>query len=239
MYKRILLKLSGEALRDEKHLLTIDVHHLEGLSKVMKELHDNGVQVAVVIGAGNIWRGKLADKIGIEPVPADFMGMLGTVINGVAMSSSLRKQGVPTEVFSAVPAIEGVTLPFNREEALKALDEGKVVFLAGGTGKPFFTTDTAAALRAVELNCEAILMGKNGVDGIYTGDPTVDPKAEFIKTITFDEIIKRNLQVMDISAVELIKDKNIDVRVFSMSDPENFLRVAKGEDIGTTVKKGE
>ena len=239
MYKRVLLKLSGEALRDDKHLLTIDVNHLEGLSKVVKTLHDNGVEVAIVIGAGNIWRGKLADKIGIEPIPADFMGMLGTVINAVAMASSLKKHGVDAIVYSAVPAIEGVTYEYHKLEADKSLSEGKVVFLAGGTGKPFFTTDTAAALRAVELNCNAIFMGKNGVDGIYTDDPDNNPNAEFIKTITFGEIIKRNLQVMDLSAVELIKNTNIDVRVFSMSDPDNFLRVANGEDVGTTVKKGE
>lgn len=236
MYKRVLLKLSGEALRDDKHLLTLDVTHVERLTIVMKQLHDNGVEVAVVVGAGNIWRGKLADKIGIEPVPADFMGMLGTVINAVALSSSLRKHGVDSVVYSAVPAIEGVTLSYNKDAANKSLSEGKVVFLAGGTGKPFFTTDTAAALRAVELDCNAILMGKNGVDGIYTADPDNDQSAEFIKTITFEEIIKRNLQVMDISAVKLIKDKNIDVRVFSMADPDNFLRVAEGQDIGTTVK---
>lgn len=239
MYKRILLKLSGEALRDNAHHLTIDAGHIEGLTEVVKELHDNGVEVAIVIGAGNIWRGKLADKIGIEPVPADFMGMLGTVINAVAMASCLRKHGVDAVVFSAVPAIEGVTLPYDKDNARKYLAEGKVVFLAGGTGKPFFTTDTAAALRAVELECKAILMGKNGVDGIYTADPDKDPTAQFIKTISFEEIIKRNLQVMDISAVELIKNTNIDVRVFSMEDPQNFLRVARGEDIGTTVKQGE
>lgn len=239
MYKRILLKLSGEALRDDKHLLTIDVNHLEGLSKVVKTLHDNGVEVAIVIGAGNIWRGKLADRIGIEPVPADFMGMLGTVINAVAMASSLKKHGCDAIVYSAVPPIEGVTLPYSKTAADKSLSEGKVVFLAGGTGKPFFTTDTAAALRAVELDCKAILVGKNGVDGIYTADPGTDPNAEFIKTITFSEIIKRKLQVMDISAVELIKDTSIDVRVFSMAEPDNFLRVVNGEDIGTTVKKGE
>lgn len=239
MYKRILLKLSGESLRDDKHLLTIDVNHLENLTKVVKSLHDDGVEIAIVIGAGNIWRGKLADKIGIEPVPADFMGMLGTVINAVAMSSSLKKHGVDAIVYSAVPPIEGVTMAYDKDLVNKSLVEGKVVFLAGGTGKPFFTTDTAAALRAVELNCQAILMGKNGVEGIYTDDPDKNPDAEFIKSITFDEIIERKLQVMDLSAVELLKKTNIDVRVFSMADSQNFLRVVNGEDIGTTVKKGE
>ena len=239
MYKRILLKLSGEALKDEANNMILDAERVDGLSTMVKQLHDNGVEVAIVIGAGNVWRGKLASTIGIEPIPADFMGMLGTVINAVAMASCLRKLGVEAVVYSAVPAIEGVTLPYDKDNAYKSLSEGKVVFLAGGTGKPFFTTDTAAALRAVELDCKAILMGKNGVDGIYTADPDNDPNAEFIKNISFDEIIKRKLQVMDLSAVELIKNTNIEVRVFSMVDPQNFLRVAQGEDIGTTVKKGE
>lgn len=239
MYKRILLKLSGEALKDETNNMILDSNSVEGLSKVIKELHDNGVEVAVVIGAGNIWRGKLAGLIGIEPVAADFMGMLGTVINAVAIASSLKKNNVGAVVYSAVPPLEGITLPYDKDSADKSLSNGDVVFLAGGTGKPFFTTDTAAALRATELNCKAILMGKNGVDGIYTADPDTDPNAKFIKTISFNEIIKRKLQVMDLTAVELIKNTNIDVRVFSMADPNNFIKVAKGEDIGTTVKKGE
>ena len=239
MYKRVLLKLSGEALKDETNSLIFDVKNMEELTGVIKTLHDSGIEVAIVIGAGNIWRGKLANLIGIEPVKADFMGMLGTVINAVAMSSSLKNQGVDTVVYSAVPAIEGVTVDYDKDQANKSLSEGKVVFLAGGTGKPFFTTDTASALRAIELNCGAILMGKNGVEGIYTADPSINPNAEFIKNISFDEIIKRKLQVMDISAVELLKETNIDVRVFSMAEPSNFLKVVHGENIGTTVHKGE
>ena len=236
MYKRVLLKLSGEALKGDEQQSIFDVDNLESLSNVIKNMHDSGVEIAIVIGAGNIWRGKLANKIGIEPVPADFMGMLGTVINAVALASSI---GVETIVYSAVPAIDGVTFAYDKDLANKSLIEGKIVFLAGGTGKPFFTTDTAAALRAVELKCDAILMGKNGVEGIYSDDPSLNPHAEFFKTITFNEILKRKLQVMDISAVELIKDSDIDVRVFSMADPLNFLKVANGEDLGTTVKKGE
>lgn len=237
MYKRVLLKFSGEALHEKTGTHTIDVECLNRLAEVVCGLHEQGTQIAIVIGGGNIWRGKIASKIGIEPVPADFMGMLGTVINCVAMSSSLKKHNVPTVVFSSVPAIEGVTVNYSKEEALKALNENKVVFLSGGTGKPFFTTDTASALRAIELDCEAILMGKNGVDGVYTSDPLVDPKAEFIKDITYPEILKRKLQIMDLSAVELLQDKDIDIRVFSMEDAKNFARVASGEDIGTTCHK--
>ena len=165
--------------------------------------------------------------------------MLGTVINAVTMSSVLKNINVASLVTSAVPAIEGVTVTYSPEVADKAMNEGKVVFLSGGTGKPYFTTDTAATMRAIELNCDAILIGKNGVDGIYDDNPAINPNAKFISEITFNEIIKRNLQVMDISAIELIKDKDIDVRVFSMEDPNNFIRVAKGESLGTTCKKGE
>lgn len=239
MYKRVLLKLSGEALREVNGVHTIDVECLEGFASVIAKLTKSGVEVAVVIGAGNIWRGKLASRIGIEPVPADFMGMLGTVINAVALASSCRKYGIDTKVFSAIPHLPGVTLPYDINEADNALKEGNAIFLAGGTGKPFFTTDTAATLRAVELNCEAILVGKNGVNGVYTSDPLVDPNAKFISEITYEEMLKNNLQIMDLSAIELIKDKDIEIRVFSMSDPNNFIKVANGEHIGTICKKGE
>ena len=239
MYKRVLLKLSGEALDEKNSDNIIDVSSLNSICEKIKILHDDGMEIAVVIGAGNIWRGKVAEKIGIERVPADYMGMLGTVINAVAMSSALKRIGVESVVYSAIPEIKDVTFAYDADKVKSDLSQGKVCFLAGGTGKPFFTTDTAAALRAVELDCKAIFMGKNGVDGIYTADPTVDKNAEFIKTITFKEIIERKLQVMDLSAVELIKNTNIDVRVFSMAEPVNFLKVVNGEDIGTTVKKGE
>ena len=177
--------------------------------------------------------------IGIVPAHADYMGMLGTVINAVALASAVNNLGVGVKTYSAVSPIEEVADAYSIEEADKALSQGKVVFLAGGTGKPYCTTDTAAALRALELNCEAILMGKNGVDGIYTGDPDTDPDAKFIKDITYNEILKRKLRVMDLSAVQLIKESNISIRVFSMEDPHNFIRVVNGEDLGTTVQKGE
>ena len=237
-YKRVLLKLSGEALKENSDAI-LSAEALDNMAQMVKKIHESGVQVCIVIGAGNIWRGNLAEGVGIERAPADYMGMMGTVMNAVAMSSALKKAGVDSIVFTAVPAIPELCVPYNKEEAIKAMNEGKVVFLAGGTGKPFFTTDTAAALRALELDCKAILVGKNGVDGIYTDDPDTNPDAKFIKNITFLEIIKRKLKVMDLSAIELIKNSDIDVRVFSMADPENFLRVAEGEDIGTTVYKGE
>lgn len=237
MYKRVLLKLSGEALKDSNAMQILNVNHVNNLALTMKGLHDKGVQIAVVIGAGNIWRGNLADGIGIERAPADYMGMMGTVMNAIAMSSALKKAGVDSVVFSALPEIPSITTTYTPEAAIKAMEEGKVVFLSGGTGKPFFTTDTAATLRALETKCEAIFMGKNGVEGVYDKDPTKFSDAKFIKTISYQEIINKNLQIMDLSAVELIKDANIEIRIFSMSDPENFTRVALGEDIGTTCKK--
>ena len=239
MYKRVLLKLSGEALKDEHAMQILNVNCVEQIALMMKELHDKGVQIAVVIGAGNIWRGKLAEEIGIERVPADFMGMMGTVINAVALSSALKKIGVESVVFSALPAIEGVTVEYSPELATEAMEHGRIVFLAGGTGKPFFTTDTAATLRALETKCEAIFMGKNGVKGLYDKDPTVHKDAKFIPEITYPEIIDKKLQIMDLSAVELIKDQDIEIRIFSMSDPQNFIKVALGENIGTICKKGE
>ena len=239
MYKRVLLKLSGESLKDNDGLQIIDVNHMANIANTIKTLHDMGVQIGVVIGAGNIWRGKLAQDIGIERVPADYMGMLGTIINAVAMSSALKRIGVDSVVFSAFSQVKDTTVTYNGDEAVKAMKQGKVAFFAGGTGEAFFTTDTAATMRAIETGCEAIFMGKNGVEGVYDKDPSKDPTAKFIKEITYQQILDMKLQIMDLSAVELIKDKDIEIRVFSMSDPQNFVRVANGETLGTTCKKGE
>ena len=239
MYKRILLKLSGEALKGSATNQILDVNHVNQMAGMMKELHDKGIQIAVVIGAGNIWRGKLAADFGIERAPADYMGMLGTVMNAVCISSALKRIGVPSVVFSALPEIPTVATTYSPEAAIKAMEENNVVFLAGGTGKPFFTTDTASTLRALETKCDAVLMGKNGVDGVYDKDPRQFKDAKFIKTISYQEMIDKELQIMDLSAVELIKDKDVEIRVFSMADPHNFIRVAMGEDIGTTCRKGE
>lgn len=239
MYKRVLLKLSGEALKDEHAMQILNVDHVKKLAIAMKELHDKGVQIAVVIGAGNIWRGNLAEGIGIERAPADYMGMMGTVMNALAMSSALARLGVDSVVFSALPQIEGITVTYTPEAAVEAMEQGKVAFLAGGTGKPFFTTDTAATMRALETNCEAVFMGKNGVTGLYDKDPTKYSDAKFIPEITYQEIIDKKLQIMDLTAVELIKDKDIEIRIFSMSEADNFVKVAMGESIGSVCKKGE
>ena len=239
MYKRVLLKLSGESIKSDSELI-IDGGFVKQIAEMIVKLHNQGIQIGVVIGAGNIFRGKIAEDVGIERVPADFMGMMGTVMNAIAVSSALKQLGVESVVFSALPAIKDITVDYDENAAKFALNEGKVAFLAGGTGKPYFSTDTAATMRALELNCDAIFMGKNGVVGIYDDDPRTNPNAKFIKDITYDEIIEKKLAVMDLTAVELIKDKDIDIRVFSMTDLDNFVRVVNGEDIGTTChRKGK
>ena len=236
-YKRVLLKLSGEALKEDSDaILCKDA--LDSMAQMVKDIHDAGVQVCIVIGAGNIWRGKIAKDAGMEQYEADFMGMMGTVINAVALSAKLKLLGVPSLVTTAIGPVPEVNVPYSVETADKAMNEGKVVFLSGGTGKPFFTTDTAATMRAIELNCDAILMGKNGVEGVYDKDPRSNPDAKFYPVISYQEMIKQNLQIMDQTALELIKDKDIKVRVFKM-EAANFVKAAKGENVGSTCQKGE
>ncbi len=237
MYKRVLLKLSGEALGERNSSNIIDVESLNSICEKIKILHDDGMEVAIVIGAGNIWRGKVADKIGMERVPADFMGMMGTVINAVAMSSFLKKMGVESVVYSAIPEIKEVTIAYDADKVKSDLSQGKICFLAGGTGKPFFTTDTAATLRAIEIGCDAILMAKNGVKGVYDKDPTIYPDAKFFPEITFKEMKELNIQIMDQSAVELIENTDIEILVFSMQNVENFQKAAQGINVGTICKK--
>ena len=237
MYKRVLLKLSGEALKEGSDAI-LSAEALESMAQMVKSIHDSGVQICIVIGAGNIWRGKIAKDAGMDQYEADFMGMMGTVINAVALGAKLKVLGVDSLVTSAIGPVPEVNVPYSVEVADKAMNEGKVVFLSGGTGKPYCTTDTAAAMRAVELNVDAILMGKNGVEGVYDKDPRSNSDAKFFPVITYNEMIKLNLQIMDQSALELIKDKDIKVRVFRM-DAANFIKAAKGENVGTTCQKGE
>ena len=237
MYKRVLLKLSGEALKENSDAI-LSADALANMAEMVKQIHDNGIQVCIVIGAGNIWRGKIAKDAGMDQYEADYMGMMGTVINAVALSCKLKLIGVPSLVTSAIGSVPEVNVPYSVEVADQAMNEGKVVFLSGGTGKPYFTTDTAATMRAIELNVDAILMGKNGVEGVYDKDPRKDPTAKFFPVITYQEMIKLNLQIMDQTALELIKDKDIKVRVFKM-DAANFIKAAKGENVGTVCQKGE
>ncbi|MCD8209894.1 MAG: UMP kinase [Coprobacillus sp.] len=236
MYKRILLKLSGESLRQEGTRHTIDVDYLKETAQIIKDVHDEGIEVAIVVGAGNIWRGKLANQIGIERVPADYMGMLGTVINAVAINSALKNLGCAGEVFSSITPIKGVTKAYKKSAAKKSLSAGNVIFLAGGTGKPYLTTDTAAAMLAKDISVDAILMSKNNVDGVYDSDPKTNKDAKLLKTITYQDILDKNLEVMDKEAAELLCDTNIEIRVFN-AQPENFVKVLSDETLGTTVRK--
>ena len=236
-YKRVLLKLSGEALKENSDAI-LSGECLQSMAEMVKSIHEAGIQVCIVIGAGNIWRGKIAKDAGMEQFEADYMGMMGTVINAVALSAKLKLLGVPSLVTTAIGPVPEVNVAYSVEVADKAMNEGKVVFLSGGTGKPYFTTDTAATMRAIELNCDAILMGKNGVEGVYDKDPRKDASAKFFPVISYQEMIKLNLQIMDQTALELIKDKDIKVRVFRMN-AENFIKAAKGENVGSVCQIGE
>ncbi|MDR0831833.1 MAG: UMP kinase [Bacillales bacterium] len=233
-YKRILLKISGESLQGEERIL--DKTKLVKIADIIKDLVEEKVQVSVVVGAGNIWRGALATEIDMERITADYMGMLGTVINCLALQSILEKRGLATRVCSSLP-IPAVCEPYIRKKALHHLEEGRVVLLAGGTGNPFFTTDTTAALRASELGCEIILMAKNGTDGILDKDPRQYNDAKLIKKLSYNELIRLDLKVMDATAVTLLRDNDILLRVFNINDPENIKRIVNGENIGTIVVK--
>lgn len=237
MYKRILIKLSGEALAGNKTNGILEPEALLNISKVVKEIAQTGTEVCVVIGAGNICRGSIVEKSGIERVTGDKMGMLGTIINSFALMNSLKNIQQNAVVLSAVP-METFAETFSEKLADQYLKEKTVVIFGGGTGKPFFTTDTCATLRAIQVGCDAILVAKNGVDGIYSDDPRTNKDAYMFKEVTCSEIISRNLKVMDLTAVEMLKDQNIDVRVFNMQKTENFLKVVRKEDVGTTIKRG-
>lgn len=233
-YKRILLKLSGESLMGNEGY-GIDSERLNEYSEQIKELHDAGTQVGIVIGGGNIFRGLSGVASGFDRVKGDQMGMLATVINSLALQSSLSNLGLKSAVFTAV-RMEPVGELYNRDKAVDYLESGKVVILSGGTGNPFFTTDTASALRAVEIGAEIILKGTR-VDGVYTADPEKDPKATKFNHITFNEVIKRELNVMDQTAFTMCKENNMPIYVFDMNTHGNLLKVVQGENIGTLVSK--
>lgn len=237
-YKRILLKLSGEALADKVDHRILDSNQLNKVANAIKKMVECGVEVAVVIGAGNIWRGKLAEQIGIERSTADYMGMLGTIINSLALQSALENNGLESRVMSAIE-VRAVAEPYIRRRAIRHLEKGRVVIFAGGTGNPFFTTDTTSTLRAMDIEAEAVLMAKNDVEGVYTADPHIDPNAQFIEEITFNEMVAQNLQVMDLTAVSLCLQSNIAIHVFNMKNPDNFVKVVNGEKVGTKIYKGE
>ncbi len=233
IYKRVILKLSGEALADKKGIL--DQRKLHTVAKIVKDIVASGVNVGIVVGAGNIWRGRLAESIGIEQATGDYMGMLGTIINALAIQSALEQDGVVCKVQSTIN-VNQVCEPYIRRRACHHLDKGEVVIFAGGTGNPYFTTDTTATLRALEVGAEAILMAKNGVDGVYDSDPRTNPDAKLIPELSFREVIERKLGVMDLTAVAMLEGKNITIHVFNMENENDFLRVLRGEKVGTIIK---
>ncbi|MDD7619309.1 MAG: UMP kinase [Bacillales bacterium] len=234
IYRRVILKLSGEALADAKDATILDHEKLASIANSVAMIRELGVDVGIVVGAGNIWRGRLADKIGIESSTADYMGMLGTVINALAIQSAIEEKGLSCRVLSAIN-VPQVCEPYYRRKAISHLEKGRVVIFAGGTGNPYCTTDSCAALRALEVNADAILMAKNGVDGVYDADPRTHKDAKKLTRLTLNEMIERQLAVMDLGAAAMLTGKKKTIRVFSMDDPEAFRKVLSGEDVGTTV----
>jgi uridylate kinase len=232
-YKRILLKLSGESLMgDQKFGITAEM--LQHYALQVKEIVDMGVEVAIVIGGGNIYRGIQAEKSGIERVQGDYMGMMATVINGMALQSAMESVGLYTRLISAIE-MKAIAEPYIRRRAIRHLEKRRVVIFSGGTGSPFFTTDSAAALRASEINADVILKATR-VDGIYTADPEKDPNAKKFDTITFAKVISLGLSVMDMTAFTICQENNVPIIVFDINGHDNLARIIQGESIGTLVE---
>jgi uridylate kinase len=231
-YKRILLKISGEALMGETGY-GIDPETITRIALEIKDLHALGVETAIVVGGGNIFRGVALSAKGMDRASADYMGMLATVMNALAMQDALEKQGVFTRVMTAIEMHE-IAEPFIRRRAIRHVEKGRVVIFAAGTGNPYFTTDSAAALRALEIKADAILKATK-VDGIYTADPTKDPTATMFDRISYLDVIQRDLKVMDTSAISLCRERNLPIHVFNLYIPGNIVRVVCGEKVGTVV----
>ncbi len=232
-YKRILLKISGEALLGDKSF-GIDNKVINQIAEELKEIHQYGVEIGIVIGGGNIFRGVAGEKLGMDRARADYMGMLATLINALALQDAIESKGIPCRVMSALEVIE-VAEPYIREKALKHLEKGRVLILACGTGNPFFTTDTAAALRALELKAD-VLFKATKVDGVYEKDPLKDPSARKFDELTFDEALQKKLKVMDATAFSLARDYKLPILVFNLLKYGNIKRAVFGERVGTLIK---
>jgi uridylate kinase len=232
-FKRILLKLSGESLMGSLDYGT-DPERVSAVSRAIKDVVDRGVQVAIVVGGGNIYRGMKGAAAGMDRATADYMGMLATVLNALPLQDGLEKLGQNTRVMSAL-TIHEVAEPYIRRRAMRHLEKDRVVIFAAGTGNPFFTTDTAAALRSVEIHAEAILMAKNGVEGVYDDDPRTNPEAMLLQHVTHMDALQRGLKVMDSTALSLCMDNNVPIHVFNMDDERNIDRIVSGERVGTLV----
>ncbi len=231
-YKRILLKLSGESLMGDKQF-GIDNNRIDSYAKQIKEICEAGVEVAIVIGGGNIFRGVQAEEGGMDRTHGDYMGMLATMINSMALQAALESNGVNTRLQSAIEMKE-ICEPFARRRAVRHLEKGRVVIFGAGTGNPYFTTDSAASLRAIEINADVILKGTR-VDGIYTADPFKDPTATKYETISFEDVYKKDLKIMDMTAFTLCNENNLPIIVFDMDTPGNLKKLLDGEKIGTVV----
>ncbi|TMM05928.1 MAG: UMP kinase [Actinobacteria bacterium] len=232
-FKRVLLKLSGEALMGSLDFGT-DPERLKAIAEQIAAVRAKGTELAIVLGAGNIYRGMAGAAAGMDRATADYMGMLAIVLNALALQDALEKLGIDTRVQSAIE-VQEVAEPYIRRRAMRHLEKGRVVIFAAGTGNPFFTSDTAAALRAVEIHAEALLMAKNGVEGVYTADPRTDPDAEFLPHITYMEALERRLRVMDLTALTLCMENDLPIYVFNMDDEHNIQRIVSGERVGTLV----
>jgi uridylate kinase len=233
-FRRILLKLSGESLMGSLDYGT-DPERLKVVAEQIKLVHDRGVEIAIVLGAGNIFRGMAAAAAGMDRATADYMGMLAIVLNALALQDALEKLDVHTRVQSAIE-VQEVAEPYIRRRAMRHLEKKRVVIFAAGTGNPFFSSDTAAALRSVEIHAEALLMAKNGVEGVLTADPREDPSAQLIPEITHMEALERRLRVMDLTALTLCMENDLPIYVFNMDDERNIDRIVSGERVGTLVK---
>lgn len=232
-YKRIVLKLSGEALAGSEKT-GIDNEVIKSIAKRVKTITEMGVEVGIVVGGGNFWRGR--DSLNIQRATSDYMGMLGTVMNALALQDALEKMDVLTRVQTSIE-MRAVAEPYIRRRAIRQLEKKMVVIFAAGTGNPYFSTDTTAALRAAEINAEAILLAKKGVDGIYDSDPKINKDAKKFDKLSYLDILSKNLKIMDATATSLCMDNNIPLVVFGIDDPDNIVRVVKGERIGTIVKE--
>ena len=234
MYKRVLLKLSGEALSSPT--AAFDPEILKRLAKELKEVQKLGVELAIVVGGGNFIRGKMLAEMGMNRAQADYMGMLGTVINALAVQNALEQEGVQTRVQTAVE-MQKVAEPFILRRALRHLEKGRIVIFGAGTGSPYFSTDTTAALRASEIDADVILMAKNGVDGVYDSDPKKNPNAKKYDTLNYMDVLNKGLQVMDSTAISMCMDNDIDLVVFNMNEPGNIVKAVRREVNGTTITK--
>lgn len=234
MYKRVLLKLSGEALKGNSEF-GIDPNTVKIIAEQIKDIHELGVEVGIVVGGGNIWRGKTAEGLGMDRAQADYMGMLATIMNGLAVQDSLEHLGVPTRVMTAI-TVNQVAEPYIRRKAMRHLEKGRVCIFVGGLGSPYFSTDTASVLRATEIGAEVVLMAKNGTEGVYDKDPRKNPDAKMFDELTFKDILNKDLEVMDSTAAAICKDNKLKLIVFNMNKRGNIAKACNGEKIGTIVR---